>query len=493
MNPFHKISIDKELPEHMYIQIYKSIAGLIEQGVLNANFKLPPIRSLAEQLGVNNVTVVKAYEMLEQDGYIYKKVGSGSYVKTSVYQRSHHGSAQELNHDFSQMDGGQIHIHKDMISFSSATPTPDLFPVEDFKSVLIEILDRDAGSAFGYQESQGYYPLRESLVSYLKQSGITTHVNHVQIITGAQQGIDVISKAFVRHGDAVIVEHPTYTGAIATFKSRGAKIIEVPIFPDGMDMDDLEEKIQTYHPKLIYTMPNFQNPTGYSYSTQKKKQLLELSYKYNVVIVEDDYLSDLNFNGYDTTTLKSMDYKDETIYIKSFSKVFMPGLRLGFLVIPSKFHPQILAAKHASDISTSGLNQRAFDLYLRKGIWKNHIQFMKRVYEERFEIMANCLSEHIIPQGVSCTIPKGGLNFWLCLPDGYSSNELYSKCEQHSVLILPGSIFTTSQIESSCFRLSIAAAYPNEIRLGIKKISDIVERMIGTKASSNIHPYFPIL
>ncbi|MBB6215656.1 DNA-binding transcriptional MocR family regulator [Anaerosolibacter carboniphilus] len=493
MDPFQMIHIDKAATEHMYIQIYKSIADLIRQGQIKSNVKLPPIRSLAEQLGVNNVTIVKAYDELEKEGYVHKKIGSGTYVKPM----DHHGGAREPFEDvgrgLEQMDRGQIHIHSDMISFSSATPTPDLFPVEDFKNLLIEILDRDAGSVFGYQESQGYYPLRESLVSYLQQYGICTSVNHVQIITGAQQGIDVISKAFVEYGDAVIVEYPTYTGAIATFKSRGAKIIEIPILPDGMDMDKLEEKIQEYKPKLIYTMPNFQNPTGYSYNSQKKKQLLELAYKYNVLIVEDDYLSDLNFNGYDAATLKSMDMQDVTIYIKSFSKVFMPGLRLGFLVIPSKLHPQILAAKHASDISTSGLNQRAFDLYLRKGIWKHHIQFMQRIYEERFEIMVRCLNEYIIPLGVCCSMPQGGLNFWLCLPEGFSSNELYRKCEENNLLILPGSIFSSNQKESPCFRLSIAAVYPDQIKLGIKKLSEILERMIGKKESSNIHPYFPIL
>jgi DNA-binding transcriptional MocR family regulator len=493
MDTFQKIRIDKESSEHMYVQVYKSIVDLIKEGRIKANAKLPPIRILADQLGVNNVTIVKAYDILEKHGYVYKKVGSGTFINSIVHNDEFRESVEGMDSGFHQMGRGQIQIHTDMISFSSATPTPDLFPVEDFKTLLIEILDRDGGSAFGYQESQGYYPLRESLVEYLKQYGINTSTSHIQIITGAQQGIDVISKAFVEHGDVVIVEYPTYTGAIATLKSRGAKIIEVPILPDGIDMDKLEEKIKTYKPKLIYTMPNFQNPTGYSYSNLKKDQLLRLAQKHNVLIVEDDYLSELDFNGYPTTTLKSMDTQDVSIYIKSFSKVFMPGLRLGFLVIPSKLHPQVLAAKHASDISTSGLNQRAFDLYLRKGIWKKHIYFMKNVYEERFQIMVRCLNEYIIPLGVRCAIPQGGLNFWLCLPSGCSSLELYRKCEENNLLILPGSIFSPYEKESPCFRLSIAGSYPNEIEIGIKRMSEIIGRMISGEELLNKHPYFPIL
>ncbi|KXG77189.1 MocR-like pyridoxine biosynthesis transcription factor PdxR [Thermotalea metallivorans] len=494
MDLFAKICIDKNSLEHMYIQLFKSIKNMIEQGVLKANDKLPPIRQLADLLGVNNVTIVKAYDLLEEEGYVYKKIGSGTFVKPSGnYRYLNEQHKYPVDEDFRQMDRGQIQIRNNMISFASATPTPDLFPVEDFKNLLIEVLDRDKGSAFGYQESQGYYPLRESLVSYLSAYGIFTHAENVQIISGAQQGIDVISKAFVQFGDSVIVESPTYTGAIATFKSRGAKIIDVPIFEDGMDMADLEGKILTHRPKLIYAMPNFQNPTGYSYSQQKKQKLLELASRYNVLIVEDDYLSELSFHGYESATLKSLDIQDMIIYVKSFSKIFMPGLRLGFLVIPQKLHHQILAAKHASDISTSGLNQRAFDLYLRKGIWKQHIHYMKNIYEERFEIMVHCLEKYMAPLGVSYTLPKGGLNFWLCLPEGYSSNDLYHECERNNILILPGSIFFTSQGESRYFRLSIAAVYPHEIDFGMKKLSEIMEKFLKAKATSNINAYFPIL
>ncbi|WZL71604.1 PLP-dependent aminotransferase family protein [Clostridiaceae bacterium 35-E11] len=496
MRILNDICLDKTLSQHLYIQLFQEIKQRIIDGKIKSNDKLPPIRQLANQLGVNNSTIVNAYALLEKEGFVYKKIGSGTFVspqhrepiKDTILQK------HPLDEDLRLMDRGQIQIKENMISFASATPTSDLFPVEDFKVLFNEVLDRDKGDAFSYQESQGYYPLRESLVNYLKEYHIQTNPQNVQIISGAQQGIDVISKAFVNYRDTIIVESPTYTGAIGTFKSRGAKIVTAPILQDGIDLEALEENIQTHKPKLIYLMPNFQNPTGYSYSREKKQKIIDIANKYNVLIVEDDYLSDLSFYSEDNTTLKSLDQNDSIIYIKSFSKIFMPGLRLGFLVIPQKIYHQILAAKHTSDISTSGLNQRVFDLYLRKGIWKKHIKYMEHIYKERFDVMQSCLHKYMKNKGISYILPQGGLNFWFALPKGYSSNQLYTEAAKNNILILPGSIFFTPQNESRFFRLSIAAVYPRDIETGIKKLAAVIEKFLGKEIEQQkFNSYTPIL
>ncbi|MFZ5968163.1 MAG: PLP-dependent aminotransferase family protein [Bacillota bacterium] len=475
MKCFEEIQLDKESAKHLYVQLYEKIRDLICEGSLAENEKLPPIRQMADLLNVNNVTIVNAYDLLEKEGFVYKKIGSGTYIAPIYLEQKMMVDSDFSDDDIKLMDRGQMQIKENMLSFASATPTPDMFPVEDFKILLNEVLDRDGGNAFGYQESQGYYPLRESLVDYLEKYDIMADPEDVQIISGAQQGIDVISKALVGFGDSVIVESPTYTGAIATLKSRGAKIIDIPIQEDGIDIEALETCMKEYHPKMIYLMPNFQNPTGCSYSLEKKQRVLELAYKYNILIVEDDYLSDLNFYSDDNSTLKSHDRQDAVIYIKSFSKIFMPGLRLGFLVIPQKLKHKILAAKHASDISTSGLNQRAFDLYLRKGIWKKHILFMENIYKERFDLMHGCIEKYIVGKGIHYHKPKGGLNFWLCLPKGYSSNALYTEAVKNSIVFVPGSIFFSSQTVSNCFRISIAGVYPKDIEKGVKKLADTID------------------
>lgn len=497
MGHYEEIKLSKKSEKHLYVQLYDVIKNYIIQGTIKADEKLPPIRQLAEILRVNNATVVKAYELLEQEGYVYKRVGSGTFVSLKPYPLSSAIESDRLavDEDLSLMNRGQIQILEHMVSFASATPTPDLFPVDDFQILLNEVLNRDKGNAFGYQESQGYFPLRESLVTYMRQYGIETKSENIQIISGAQQGIDVIAKAFINPGDVVILEKPTYTGAIATFKSRGAKIIDIPIRKDGLDIEALEAAIEKHRPNLIYLMPNFQNPTGYSYSKEKKQRVLSLAQQHSFYIVEDDYLSDLSFYHTENTTLKSMDQQDQVIYIKSFSKIFMPGLRLGFLVLPEKAYPRILAAKHASDISTSGLIQRTFDLYLRKGIWKKHIHYMENIYKERYEIMDQALKRYILPLGIAYHPPLGGLNFWLCLKEKFSTNQLYNMAVKKNILIVPGSLFSVDQKDTSCFRLSIAAVYPEQIEPGIQALSEVIKDYTESKDNQkrNTGVYTPLL
>ncbi len=497
MKHYEQIQLNKESEQYLYVQLFEAIKSFILQGIITADEKLPPIRQIAETLDINNATVVKAYELLAEAGYVYKRIGSGTFVSSTIYPQSNSSVSDKfpLDEDLSLMNRGQIKIQAHMISFASATPTPDLFPVDDFQRLLNEVLNRDRGNAFGYQESQGYYPLRESLVVYMKQYGINTKPENIQIISGAQQGIDVIAKAFVNPGDVVILEKPTYTGAIATFKSRGAKIIDIPIHEDGIHIEELEVAIQRFKPKLIYMMPNFQNPTGYSYSDEKKQRVLALAQLYDFQVVEDDYLSDLSFYNAENITLKSIDRYDQVIYIKSFSKIFMPGLRLGFLVLPEKIHHRILAAKHASDISTSGLMQRAFELYLRKGIWKKHILFMERIYKERFEIMDLAIRKHIQPYIVAYNPPLGGLNFWLCLNEKFSTNQLYNIALKKNVLMVPGALFFVGQKDSNCFRLSIAAVYPEQIEPGVQALAEAIGDYLKTKESkkNSTGAYTPLL
>ncbi|PAB59199.1 MocR-like pyridoxine biosynthesis transcription factor PdxR [Anaeromicrobium sediminis] len=477
MEKFNKNTLDKRKPQHLYVQLFNLIRDIIIRGELKDHYKLPPIRSLAGRLEVNNSTVVNAYRLLEKEGYVYKKIGSGTFVSPRLEYDNEDVILEKYpaKDDLKLMDQGQIQIRKDMISFASATPTPDLFPVEAFKVLLNEVLDRDKGEVFGYQESQGYFPLRESLTKYLKNYNIETKPENVQIISGAQQGIDVIAKALVEYNDRVIVESPTYTGAIGTFRSRGAQIISIPILEDGIDIKKLEESVRVNKPKLIYLMPNFQNPTGYSYSLEKKKKILEIAKKYNVLIVEDDYLSDLVFNKKENGTLKSLDKDGLVIYIKSFSKIFMPGLRLGFLVMPPRVYHKILRAKHTSDISTSGLNQRVFDLYLRRDIWRDHIHHMEKIYKIRFEVMCKSISKYFSESGLEYNIPNGGLNFWFKLPEGLNSDDIYDKAVKKNVLIIPGNIFFPIVNENSYFRLSIAAVYPEQIEEGIRILANIIK------------------
>ncbi|KAB3530352.1 PLP-dependent aminotransferase family protein [Alkaliphilus pronyensis] len=483
MYDFKSIKLDKNQSQHLYIQLYKKIKELILQGHLMEEERLLPVRKMAKTLEVNNVTVVKAYEILEKEGLVYKRIGSGTYIAKELPQELNNEddiSKHQASVKNQLMEQGHVKVEKNMINFASATPSAELFPVEDFKRVLNEVLDRDKGHAFDYQEGKGYYPLRSVLNKYIKHYGIEADTESIQIISGAQQGIDIISKALINYGDYVVIESPSYTGAMAAFHSRGAKIIDIPLQKDGLDLETLEKKIKIYKPRFIYVMPNFQNPTGISYSISKKKEILNICKRHNIYIVEDDYLSDLDFNSNDSTTLKKLDNHEIVIYVKSFSKIFMPGLRLGFLVIPSKLHHNLLMAKHTTDISTSGLLQRAFELYLNKGIWQKHLAYMEEQYKERFLLMEESINQYF-PKYVDCQLPLGGVNFWLKLPKGFSSNKLYERAVKENVIFAPGNLFFMGNQDEGYFRLSIASVNPSEIKYGIKLLGNLIGEYIDNK------------
>jgi GntR family transcriptional regulator of abcA and norABC len=317
------ISLDKNLDTPLYVQVAKHIKELIDENKLEDD-KLPSIRQLAKKLDVNNVTIVNAYKQLEQDGYVYSIKGSGTYIRRLPIP-------EDLSYleegDMELMVSGIMPISHDSINFASVSPTPDVFPIEDFKKSLSRVLDRDGAHAFLYPEITGFEPLRESISKFLLENS-QIHVNKDQILitSGGQQALDIITKTLIDQGDSILVENPTYSGALSAFESRGARIIGVPMLEDGIDIDALKANIRRYKPKFLYMMTNFQNPTTYSYSEEKKSELLALAYEYEFYIIEDDFLTDLSFKERVDLALKSRDKYDNVIYIKSFSKIFMPGV-----------------------------------------------------------------------------------------------------------------------------------------------------------------------
>lgn len=480
MKQYESIIIDKSSPEPMYLQVYEGMRTLIEEGSIRPEEKLPTIRSLAGKLGVNNVTIVNAYKLLEQKGYVYSRVGSGTYVRGM----SKPNSIVDSVGDFDLIDQGHIKMNQNQINFSTSTPNPKLFPVKEFKEVLNEVLDRDGGFAFGYQEAQGYYPLRESIKMYMEEKGIGVDINEIHVISGAQQGIDIVAKALVGFNDTIVVESPTYTGATAAFKSRGANIIEIPMMEDGIDIKELEEVLKSVSPKLIYVMTSFQNPTGVTYSEDKKIQLLYLAQKYNTYILEDDYLPELSFSGNRSMPIKAIDANNKVIYLKSFSKIFMPGIRIGFLVAPAEIAKGVLSAKHTTDISSASLMQRAFDLYLRKKKWEQHIDMMWKIYKEKYDDMVKYLRE--MAPFIEFFDPLGGIHIWG--KTDIDSSALLSLARQKGVIAAPGSVFYLDDRRSNFFRLSFVGVERDEIPKGIELLRDSYYDLKNMK-SENILPF----
>lgn len=487
---FELIQLNKHGGQHLYIQLYQQLRNMIEEGILTENQKLPPIRQMAKLLAVNNGTIVNAYKLLGEEGLIYQKIGSGTYV-ASLLQKLEL-EERFLDEEIQLMNQGQLPWQQNMISFASLTPAADLFPIADVKAAINHVLDRDGGEVFGYQDSLGYFSLRETFQKYLQRKEIDCQIKDIQVVSGAQQGIDILAKALLQHGDVVFVEEPTYTGAISAFKSRGARIVSIPIREDGIDLEILEDRLAEYTPKFFYGMTIFQNPTGYTYTTEKKAKLLEISQRWNLMIVEDDSFSELHFTDKKNLPLRALADNDRLIYIKSFSKIFLPGFRIAFLVLPNTIINQVMAAKHTSDISSSGLVQRTFDLLLRKGLWEKHLEGMRQIYCAKYEVFSKLLQEGL-PKAVDYRLPRGGLNFWLALPEGYSTDLLYKKCLAVGVIIVPGSIFFPDGRPNNLFRLSIAAVEAEEMRKGLGLLFKTITELLAEERSENQLAFRPLM
>jgi len=476
-----QFNLNDHSTEHRYMQIYRQLKELIVTGSIAHGERLPSVRRLAAHLNLNAVTVVKAYDLLEREKLVLKRAGSGTYANhgkttaplTGLSEDDWDQENIQLFRQQQQSLQRTVVITADTINFASATPSPDLFPVEDFKQALLTVLDRDQGYAFGYQDPQGYQPLREAVRHQAARAGIASEADDILVVSGAQQGIDLVAKGLIYPGDAVVIERPSYGGAMQAFYSRSARVTDIPLENDGMHMESLEKAVKETRPQLLYLMPNFQNPTGISYTREKMEQIMMLSEKYDFMILEDDYLNELSFQHQPVVTLKSIDKYDRVIYIKSFSKMFMPGLRLGYLIVPKSVTQKLLAAKQSSDISTSGLLQRALEQYLISGAWERNLTVLTREYQKRFHQM-NQLLENLLPEGVSFQTPAGGLNFWLKMPQEMNGQMLYESALERNLVFAPGRLFYLRDPEDNCLRLSIAAVKSEQIASGVRLLTNLM-------------------
>lgn len=454
----YNIELDKNTIK--YLQIYNHIKQMILTKEISEHEKLPPIRKLAKYIGVNNTTIVKVYELLENEGYVYKSIGSGTFASVLKVEKEE---------DYKNKDG--------VIHFDSGNPSTEMFPIEDFKSAINIALSKEGSSIFEYDEGLGYDNLREKIVDYLKKRSIETSKENIQIISGAQQGIDIICKGLINYSDVVFVEEPTYNGAIQVFKSRGAKIISIPMLDDGIDIGILKLKLEKIKPKLIYTMPNFQNPTGISYSTYKKKKLIELAEEYDFYIVEDDFISDFKFNSDDNRPLKSYDDKNRVIYIKSFSKIFMPGLRIGIVEIPNELLKKVLWAKYSSDISTPGLIQKSMYYYMECFDWDKYLESVENIYTQKYNLAKKLINEKLSDK-LKISNSNGGINFFLELPRGYLSQDFEKFMLDKGVSILPGTYFFDNIFDDRFFRINIAKSSIQDLEKGISIIYDNLDEFL---------------
>lgn len=455
--------------EPKYIQIAENIKKLINSKIIKDGDKLPPIRELSKILKVNNVTIVNCYNKLVSEGYAYQKMGSGTFAKkreiVDYFKKEYSKEIKLIKNSYD----------KNIIDFTGESSREVYFPIDEFKKVINGVLDRDGADALIKEEPFGYKNLRSTINKVFWNNSL--NIEDLLIVSGAQQGIDIASKAILNINDNVIVEKPTYAGALSVFKFRRANVFEIPVEDDGINIKKFEEVLKKNKIKCFYTMSYFQNPTGISYSLEKKLKILELAEKYDFYIIEDDYLSELIFDSnIKHEPFKVLDKNDRVIYIKSFSKIFLPGIRLGYIICPEEFRESIQNSKINTDIATSTLMQRALEMYIKDGYWIGYIKDLKDEYSERYELMKNLINEKL-KDYVSFMDPKGGLSFYLKIKNkDIKSKELFYKLKKKNVYITPGTLFYRGlNFGEEYFKIGFSQVNEEEILRGINIIKEELE------------------
>ncbi|RPI23191.1 MAG: PLP-dependent aminotransferase family protein [Chloroflexota bacterium] len=484
------IDRDSEIP------LYQQIETYIRQGILSGSIasgtRLPASRVLANDLGVNRITVENAYAELEADNLVHSKVGSGTYVMPSYptpsLPKDVPGAPWPLwQQDLEASRGSRLSDeletqitssrHPDLIRFDSGVGDSILFPVEEFRKILQAVLRRDGLLALEYGDPLGYAPLRSTIAHVLASQGLQTNPENILITAGSQQAITLAAQLLLKPGDAVIVESPTYARVLELLQTLQCRVVSIPVDDQGMQIDGLEILLQQHHPRLIYTIPNFQNPTGSCLSLNRRRHLLSLADRYNVPILEDDYVGDLRYEGHALPALKALDPGGRVIYVSTFSKMLMPGLRVGFLVADGPVQASLLHFKRMSDLATSNLAQRALESFVTVGRYQAHLHRACQLYRKRRDTMLRAIRGSL-PAGVQVCPPQGGLFIWMRLPEGLENDQLLPLALAEGVSYAAGECFFNNRKGGAGFmRLNFAAQSPERIETGIRRLGKAMRRL----------------
>ena len=488
-----RIPLDRQSSIPLYEQIETYLRQGILSGSLVADTRLPASRQLARDLGVNRITVENAYAELETEGLIYSRMGSGTYVLTPnpllalskdgadapwpLWQQSVEFQDRIKKNKPRDKIAKKKTSHPYPINFDSGIGDAHLFPAEDFRKVLQTVMRRDGIAALDYGEPNGHAPLRETIAHILASQGLHTRAENVLITAGSQQALSLVSQLLLKAGDVILVESPTYSGALDLFRSLDFKVVGIPVDGQGMQVEGLEKLLQQHHPKLIYTIPNFHNPTGTCLSSPRRRELIVLADRYNIPILEDDFVGDLRYEGRTQPALKALDPGGRVIYINTFSKILMPGLRVGFLVTEGPIYDALVNFKRVNDLATSTLVQRALEAYVTVGRYQAHLRRSCQIFRKRRDAMLSAIQRYL-PAEVQLDTPQGGLFLWPQLPQELSSEMLLPLALEEGVVFAPGNEFFPDKSDGrNWLRLNFVAQAPDQIDEGIKRLGKAIKRL----------------
>jgi len=379
----------------------------------------------------------------------------------------------------------KVTAQPEVISLAGGLPAPELFPIDEYRRAFEWVLETQGAQALQYGPSEGYRPLREFLSDRMRRFGMRAEVDDILITNGSQQALDLIGKILLDPGDAVVLERPSYLGAIQAFNQYQPTYVVVPMDEDGMRVDELEPLLEAHRPKFIYAIPNFQNPTGRTLSLERRHRLVELASQYGVPIVEDDPYGELRYEGSHLPSLHSLDTSGSVIYLGTFSKILAPGLRLGWVVAAPEAMEGLLHGKQPADLHTGMIQQMATYEVCKTGFVEQHVEEIKSFYKERRDVMLRALEEHF-PADAHFTRPEGGLFVWAELPPHVDTRELLLDAIQDKVAFVPGQGFHPDNTGTNTMRLNFSNVPPDQLREGVRRLGVAIQRRLVHSSESRV-------
>jgi 2-aminoadipate transaminase len=374
----------------------------------------------------------------------------------------------------------------DIISFAGGLPAPEVFPVKQFQQACNKVLETEAAQALQYSTTEGYRPLREMIAERTARYAVSVTPENILITSGSQQALDFIGRVFINQGDHVLVESPTYLGALQAWNAYGAQYISIPSDENGMVTSELEKALRI-GPKFIYVLPNFQNPSGTTLSLERRKQLVELADRHGVPIVEDDPYGQLRFEGEHLPSVVSLDseyrgddgcYTGNVVYLSTFSKILAPGIRLAWVIAPEQVIRKFVQTKQAADLNTAAFTQMVAYQVGRDGFLDEHVKTIRATYKERRDVMLEMMDE-MFPREVHWTRPLGGMFLWGVLPENMDAAEVLKKAIERKVAFVPGESFHPNGGGKNTMRINFSYSNPDNIREGITRLGKVLKEAVA--------------
>jgi DNA-binding transcriptional MocR family regulator len=484
------LNIHKNSKTPLVEQLFNQITLLISNGSLEAGARLPSTRELAKTLGINRTTVIRVYEELWVQGYIESSPGSYTRVRKrqpvvrpeeesenqnilpDIYDDHLHLQYDQLMH---YLENGEK-LEKNKINFLQLAPDTRLLDRKRLRAGISDVFADKDSKSFDFAHARGYPPLRKEIVKHAKLHSIYADDKNILVTSGSLQSLQLIFQVFSKPGDYIAVENPSYSIVFLLIKIFGLQVVEIPITPEGMDLQVLKKKLKEKPIRFIYTMPTCHNPTGISMPQNRREELLSLIANHKCILIEDSLEEEMIYSGKAYLPLKSIDTRGQVIYMGAFTKILAPGLRLGWIIGTQECIKKLTVLKSIFEISTASINQIFLCNFINQGAFELHLRKMMRVFRKRMKVAINSVRKYIPAEKIEWTEPSGGYMLWLKLLTK-PVIRIENHFSEYGVLIHNGRYFFLNEQNHDYIRICIARTNEAEIEEGIKRIGEAIRQL----------------